>query len=47
MGGDGGAKVDEREWLDNEDIPVEIRVFMATEKKLRERRREREKGSVL
>ncbi|KAF8427923.1 oxidoreductase-like protein, partial [Tirmania nivea] len=37
---DGEApRVDEREWLDNDSIPVGIRVFMATEKMLRERRR--------
>lgn len=46
MDDDGGAAVsvpvDESEWLDNEDIPVGIRAFMATEKRLRERQRVRE-----
>jgi len=39
--------VGESEWLDNDDIPIGIRAFMATEKRLRERRRlreEREEG---
>lgn len=45
MRGDGdGVVVDESEWLDNDDIPVGIRAFMATEKMLRERRRAREEG---
>ena len=46
--GDGVAlRIDEREWLDNEDIPVGIRAFMATEKRLRERKRAREEGRAM
>lgn len=36
-----GITVAEKEWLDNEDIPVGIRAFMATEKRLREKQKER------
>ena len=41
-GNDGSGVVDESEWLDNDDIPMGIRAFMAMEKRLRERRKARE-----
>ncbi|KAF8477513.1 hypothetical protein BDZ91DRAFT_709385 [Kalaharituber pfeilii] len=45
MDDDGmGVAVDESAWLDNEDIPVGIRVFMATEKRLREKKRKKANG---